>query len=203
MSRRDRILKRGFDLVSALLGLALLWPVIGICWLLARIDTGASGFYVQPRLGRGAQAFNLIKLRTMRPGGGTSTVTAAMDPRITPIGARLRRLKLDELPQLWNVLRGDMSLVGPRPDVPGFLDRLEGADRAIWALRPGITGPATLKFRNEEALLAAQPDPEHYNETVIWPEKVRLNLDYLQNWSFRGDLMLIWQTIRGARGCAS
>ncbi len=194
MTRGQRIQKRSFDLAAAVAGLAVFWPLIAVCWVLARRDTGASGFFRQTRIGQGARRFRIVKLRTMRDGPGGS-VTAAGDPRITKLGARLRRWKLDELPQLWNVLLGLMSLVGPRPDVPGYLDRLEGEDRALWALRPGITGPATLHFRHEEALLAAQPDPEAYNRDVIWPEKLRLNRAYLANWSFVGDVRYILCTV--------
>lgn len=131
-----------------------------------------------------------------RPIPGT-TVTTTGDIRITQLGAKLRRWKLDELPQLWNVLKGDMSFVGPRPDVPGFMDRLQGEDRAILTLRPGITGPATLKYRNEEEILSKVPDPETYNSEVIWPDKVKINLQYLHNWSLIGDLRYIKQTVIG------
>jgi len=128
-----------------------------------------------------------------------STVTTLQDPRITPVGAFLRRWKLDELPQLWNVLVGKMSFVGPRPDVQGYADTLTGADRIILTARPGITGPATLKYRNEEALLAKQSNPEHYNREVIWPDKVQLNRGYVKNYSFKRDLYYIWQTVVNLR----
>ena len=183
MTRRQRILKRSFDLCMATLGLL-------------RIDTGSSGFFRQERIGRGGHPFCVIKLRTMRDLGGTC-VTTVRDPRITRVGARLRRMKLDELPQLWNVLIGEMSFVGPRPDVPGFLDQLQGADRALLQLRPGITGPATLQFRQEEEMLAEVSDPEEYNRAVIWPEKVRLNRAYLADWSLARDLSYIARTLVG------
>ncbi len=153
MSKVDFALKRTFDLIAALVGLALLWPIIAIAWYLAGRDTGASGLFRQRRIGRDGRVFCILKLRTMQDIEGTS-VTVAGDARITRLGALLRRYKIDELPQLWNVLIGDMSFVGPRPDVPGFLDRLEGEDRALLKLRPGITGPATIKYRNEAELLA-------------------------------------------------
>ena len=187
-------LKRTFDLVFAASGLAVLWPVILVTWALARRDTGATGFFLQERVGQNGKIFKVIKLRTMYATEGT-TVTTAKDHRITPLGAKLRRWKLDELPQLWNVLKGEMSLVGPRPDVPGFLDRLQGEERAILRLRPGITGPATLKYRDEEEILARVPDPEAYNATVIWPDKVRINLAYLRDWSLAGDVRLIFRTL--------
>lgn len=124
-----------------------------------------------------------------------TTVTTSNDKRITPLGAKLRRWKLDELPQLWNVLKGEMSLVGPRPDVPGFADKLEGTDRELLQLQPGITGPATLKYRNEEELLAGSDDPERFNAEVIWPDKVRINLSYLNGWSLKKDLAIIYETV--------
>jgi lipopolysaccharide/colanic/teichoic acid biosynthesis glycosyltransferase len=194
MSRFDFALKRLFDLFFSVLGLIFLWPIIAVTWFLAARDTGASGFFRQLRVGRGGAIFNVVKLRTMIPVDGT-TVTQAGDSRITPLGAKLRRYKLDELPQLWNVLVGDMSLVGPRPDVPGFMDRLSGQDRKILVLRPGITGPASLKYRNEEELLAKVDDPEKFNSEVVWPDKVRINLDYLNHWSFKKDLEYIIRTL--------
>ena len=187
-------LKRGFDVIGAAVGLFFLWPLIAIGWFLARKDTGASGFFLQPRVGRGGELFSVVKLRTMRPEEGT-TVTTSADARITPLGAKLRRYKVDELPQLWNVLVGQMSFVGPRPDIPGFLDKLEGSERDLLALRPGITGPATLKYRNEEEILASVDCPERYNAEVIWPDKVRINLNYLENRSFCGDLQIILRSI--------
>jgi lipopolysaccharide/colanic/teichoic acid biosynthesis glycosyltransferase len=125
----------------------------------------------------------------------SSTVTTANDARITTLGGIFRKLKIDELPQLINVFLGQMSFVGPRPDVPGFADRLQDEERCILSIRPGITGPATLKYRYEEQLLAAQDDPERYNEEVIWPDKVRINLDYIRTWSLAKDIRYIWHTI--------
>lgn len=156
---------------------------------------GAPVLFRQQRVGRDGKLFTLVKFRTMVPVHSGSTVSVAGDSRITPLGAVLRRWKLDELPELWNVLRGDMSFVGPRPDVPGYADRLQGDDRRVLQLRPGITGPATLKYRNEEQLLAAHPDPVAYNDNVIFPDKVRINLQYLDNRSFIGDLKIIFATL--------
>jgi lipopolysaccharide/colanic/teichoic acid biosynthesis glycosyltransferase len=189
--------KRAFDLAASGLGLLAVGVPLLVLAGLARWSTGASGFFVQQRIGRAGQPIPVVKLRTMRPSLDRSTVTTAGDPRITRFGAFLRRTKLDELPQLWSVLRGHMSFVGPRPDVPGYADRLQGDDRRILELRPGITGPATLAFRDEEELLAAQPDPQRYNDEVLWPEKVRLNRDYLDHWTLRRDLAYIWQTVVG------
>ena len=196
MQAHNRILKRGFDVIVAGIGLLIGWPVIAICAMLARRDTGASGIFRQQRVGRHAKPFTVYKIRTMRPVEGTS-VTTSGDARITPLGAKLRRMKLDELPQLWNVLKGDMSFVGPRPDVAGFADALAGEDRTVLELRPGITGPATLKYRDEEVILAGQADPERYNREVIWPDKVAINRCYLEHYRFTGDLALIWRTVTG------
>ncbi|MFO6464834.1 sugar transferase [Jannaschia sp. KMU-145] len=195
MTDGERLQKRAFDLAGAGLGLAVLWPVIAVCWAVARRDTGASGFFRQTRIGQFGQPFEVIKIRTMRSSDGP-TITTADDPRITPTGTFLRRWKLDELPQLWNILRGEMSFVGPRPDVPGYLDRLEGEARRVMSLRPGITGPATLKYRDEEALLASQADPVAFNDRTIWPDKVRINLAYLDDWSLAEDIRYIVRTLR-------
>jgi lipopolysaccharide/colanic/teichoic acid biosynthesis glycosyltransferase len=198
LSRSDRWLKRGFDLTFSALGLVLTGWLIGLAYILASIDTGKSGFFIQERVGREGRRFNVIKIRTMRDAVEISTnVTTARDPRITRLGRFFRRTKIDELPQLINVLLGQMSFVGPRPDVPGFADQLTGADRLILTVRPGITGPATLRFRDEEKLLARQPDPEAYNREVIYPEKVRLNREYVEHYSFARDLQYIIQTILG------
>lgn len=188
--------KRAFDLLFAVLGLLAAWWLILLAWIAASIDTRSNGFFIQKRVGRHGKIFRVVKMKTMRPVASfETTVTRRGDPRITPLGAFFRRTKIDELPQLWNVLLGDMSFVGPRPDVPGFADRLQGAERAMLAIRPGITGPATLKYRNEEELLAAQNDPEAYNRDVIWPDKVRINLEYIRNWSLRRDIHYILETV--------
>jgi len=126
-----------------------------------------------------------------------SSVVTNNNPNITSFGRFLRKTKLDELPQLWNVLIGNMSLVGPRPDVPGFADQLKGEDRIILSIRPGITGPASLAFKNEEGLLAQQENPEQYNREIIWPEKVAINKAYIENYSFWLDLKILWKTVVG------
>jgi lipopolysaccharide/colanic/teichoic acid biosynthesis glycosyltransferase len=156
--------------------------------------SGRPVLFTQPRVGRGGRVFRIKKFRTMAHPAEENPVTTANDPRITPVGRHLRRWKLDELPQLWNVLTGDMSLVGPRPDVPGYADRLTGADREVLALRPGITGPATLRYRNEEELLAGVSDPLRFNDEVIYPDKVRVNLEYLRRCSFPTDLYYLLKT---------
>ena len=139
----------------------------------------------------------MYKFRSMTVSHGGSSVSVAGESRITPLGAKLRKYKLDELPELWNVLIGDMSFVGPRPDVPGYADMLEGNDRLILNLRPGITGPASLKYRNEEEVLAQVDAPQRYNDEVIYPDKVRINLDYYYHHSLLGAINLIIQTICG------
>ncbi|MCE1204310.1 MAG: sugar transferase [Holophagaceae bacterium] len=176
--------------------LALTGWLLLLVWVAASVDIRGNGLFRQRRIGRWGRPFTILKIRTMRDVPGLrTTVTTTRDPRITPLGALLRRLKLDELPQLINVLVGHMSFVGPRPDVPGFADRLEGEFRAILALRPGITGPASLSFRDEEQLLAAQPDPEAYNRDVLYPAKCVLNLAYLKNLSIQRDLQYIFCTL--------
>lgn len=198
MSRSDRFLKRSFDLVVSALGLAAAGWLIVLSYVIATIDTGVNGFFVQTRVGRNGKCFKVVKIRTMRPIEGHQTVvTTSRDPRITRVGGLFRTMKIDELPQLFNVLFGQMSFVGPRPDVPGFADRLRGEDRIILCIRPGITGPATLRFRNEEEELARQDDPERYNRDVIYPEKVRLNREYIHNYSFAKDIRYIFQTLLG------
>lgn len=188
-----------FDRIASLLGLLLLWPVMLVIALLVKVRMpGGPALFSQLRVGKDGRLFTMYKFRTMSPEGGGSTVSVAGDVRITPFGAKLRRYKLDELPQLWNVLRGDMSFVGPRPDVPGYADQLQGEDREMLQLRPGITGPASLKYRNEEEILASVPDPERYNDEVIFPDKVRINRYYLHHYSFWTDLRIIVATLTGA-----
>jgi lipopolysaccharide/colanic/teichoic acid biosynthesis glycosyltransferase len=188
--------KRTFDLFFAALGLLAGWWLILLAWIAASIDTRSNGFFVQKRVGKNGKIFRVVKIKTMRPVAAfDTTVTRRGDPRITPLGAFFRRTKIDELPQLWNVLVGDMSFVGPRPDVPGYADILQGNERAMLSIRPGITGPATLKYRNEEELLAEKSDPEAYNRHVVWPDKVRINLDYIRDWSLISDFKYIFQTV--------
>ena len=200
LSFRNRVLKRTFDITASSIGLLITSWIIAVTWIAATIDTRRNGFFIQTRIGRYGRPFPAIKIRTMRDIPGISTVITTMDdPRITALGKFLRKSKLDELPQLFNVLVGHMSFVGPRPDVPTFADQLEGDDRIILTLRPGITGPATLRFRDEERLLASQPDPERFNLDVVFPEKTRLNRVYVENYRFIDDLRYILQTIIPSR----
>ena len=190
--------KRIFDFIAASLGLALLSWLIFSVWIIATIDTRSNGFFSQKRVGRDGSLFTLIKIKTMKKVNGIdTTVTTKNDIRITKIGSFFRRTKLDELPSLWNVLIGDMSLVGPRPDMPGYADKLTGYDREILKLRPGITGPATLKYANEENILQSVNNPTKYNDEVIFPDKVRINLEYLENWTFWLDIKIILKQYLG------
>lgn len=190
------VLKRLFDIVVSFFGLCLLWPFLIVIAVLIRVKMpGGKAVFTQQRVGRGGNLFTLYKFRTMKVEHHGSSVSVAGESRITPLGAMLRRYKLDELPELWNVLKGDMSFVGPRPDVAGYADFLKGDDREILQLRPGITGPATLKYRNEEELLAMQENPQQYNDEVIWPDKVKINRYYLHHYSFVSDLKMILFTV--------
>jgi lipopolysaccharide/colanic/teichoic acid biosynthesis glycosyltransferase len=194
MTRQDFVVKRLFDIVVSAAALLLLWPLIGIAWFLAGRNTDESGMFTQQRVGRHGKLFTIYKIRTMRKNSGTS-VTTLNDARITSLGRYLRRLKIDELPQLWNVLRGDMSLVGPRPDVPGYMDALQGQNQILLELRPGITGPATLKYRDEEKFIGDAEDPEKFNDEVIWPDKVRINMEYMHDYSFARDIRYLLATV--------
>ena len=193
-------LKYVFDRVAALLGLLLIWWLLIVVAILIKAKMpGGPALFRQTRIGRHGKPFTIYKFRTMTVGHGGSSVSVAGESRITPLGAVLRRYKIDELPELWNVLIGDMSFVGPRPDVPGYADRLQGDDREMLELRPGITGPASLKYRNEEELLAAVENPQEYNDTVIYPDKVRINRYYLHNYSFVKDIEMIVCTVIGKK----
>lgn len=194
------VIKFIFDRLMALIGLLVLWPVLlGVAVLIRIKMPGGPVIFTQKRVGRNGRLFTMYKFRSMTVGHGGSSVSVAGESRITPLGAKLRHYKLDELPELWNVLIGDMSFVGPRPDVPGYADSLTGKDRKVLELRPGITGPASLKYRDEEDLLARQSDPQKYNDTVIFPDKVRINLYYLDNYSFAKDIQMIFCTVLGRR----
>ena len=206
------ILKWLFDRIVAFLGLAVLWPVLVIVAILVKVRMpGGPAFFVQKRVGKGGKLFNCHKFRTMTVKHNGSTVSVAGDSRITPLGAKLRHYKLDELPGLWDVLIGNMSFVGPRPDVPGYADKLVGDDRDVLKLRPGITGPATLKYRLEDEMISeyvakkqkdgdTRPMQEiavEYNDNVIYPDKVRLNCYYYRHYSFIKDIQMILCTVLG------
>lgn len=187
-----------FDRVSSLFGLLFLSPVLLFVALLIRIKMpGGPIIFKQKRVGQYGRLFTMYKFRSMTVSHSGSSVSVKGESRITPLGAKLRKYKLDELPELWNVLIGDMSFVGPRPDVPGYADKLEGDDRRMLLLKPGITGPASLKYRNEEELLAEQEKPQKYNNEVLFPDKVRINIDYMDHWSFGKDVKIIVYTVLG------
>ena len=210
----DMILKSIFDRVVALIGLLFLWPVLLVVAILVKVKMpGGPAFFVQKRVGKGGKLFNCHKFRTMTVKHNGSTVSVAGDSRITPFGAVLRHYKLDELPGLWDVLIGNMSFVGPRPDVPGYADKLTGDDRDVLKLRPGITGPATLKYRLEDEMISdyvakrqAEGDKRpmqeiatEYNDKVIYPDKVRINCYYYRNYSFWKDIEMIFATVLGRK----
>lgn len=206
------ILKYIFDRLASLFGLLILWPVLLIVAILIKIKMpGGPVFFCQKRVGKDGKLFTCHKFRTMTVNHNGSTVSVAGDSRITPLGATLRHYKLDELPGLWDVLIGNMSFVGPRPDVPGYADKLTGTDRDVLKLRPGITGPATLKYRLEDEMISeyvakrqAEGDTRpmqviatEYNDTVIYPDKVRLNCYYYRHYSFIKDIEMIFATVLG------
>ena len=187
-----------FDRGASLFGLIFLSPILLVVGALIHIKMpGGPTIFKQKRVGKHGRLFTMYKFRSMTVRHSGSSVSVKGESRITPLGVLLRKYKLDELPELWNVLIGDMSLVGPRPDVPGYADKLQGEDRRMLLLKPGITGPASLKYRNEEELLAQQEDPQKYNDEVLFPDKVRINIEYLDNWSFWNDIKIIIYTILG------
>ena len=189
-----------FDRLVSLIGLLFLWPIFLVVAIFIKIKMpGGPVLFVQKRVGQYGKLFNMYKFRSMTVGHSGSSVSVAGESRITPLGVKLRKYKLDELPELWNVLRGDMSFVGPRPDVPGYADQLKGHDRDILKLKPGITGPASMKYRNEEELLAKVDDPQKYNDEVIYPDKIKINLYYLEHHSFIKDIQMILCTVLGKR----
>lgn len=206
------ILKWFFDRLISLVGLFFLWPVLLVVAILIKIKMpGGPAVFTQKRGGKGGKLFTYHKFRTMTVNHNGATVSVAGDSRITPFGATLRHYKLDELPGLWDVLVGNMSFVGPRPDVPGYADRLTGDDRDVLKLRPGITGPATLKYRLEDEMISdyvalrqahgdkrsMQEIATEYNDTVIYPDKVRLNCYYYRHYSFIKDIEMIFATVLG------
>lgn len=196
-TKGNEILKWTFDRCVSLGGLVVFSPIfLSLFMIIKSSSLDQSAFYRQIRIGQHGKPFYILKFRTMKKDSAGANITIAGDVRLTRIGEFLKKYKLDELPQLWNVFKGEMSFVGPRPDVPGYADLLSGEDRKILELKPGITGPATLKYRNEMELLARQPDPLEYNDKVIWPDKVKINLNYANYHSFSGDLKIILQTLR-------
>lgn len=208
------LIKRLFDIIASLLGLLLIWWIFPlVAFLIHKKMPGGSAFFVQKRVGKGGKLFKCHKFRSMVVSHNGSSVSVAGDSRITPFGAKLRHYKIDELPELWDVLVGNMSFVGPRPDVPGYADQLKGEDRVVLKLRPGITGPATLKYRLEDEMIsdyvakrqqegdhrAAQDIAVEYNDQVIYPDKVRINRYYYEHYSFCKDIQMIFCTVLGKK----
>ena len=190
------MIKRIFDFSFSFIGLIVLSPLLFFIFLAIKIDSIGPVLFSQKRVGKDGELFTLVKFRSMNlKQNSNSTTTTHGDILITKIGEFLRKYKLDELPELWNVIKGDMSLVGPRPDVPGYADFLRGEDRNILKLKPGITGPASLKYANEEEILARQENPKEYNDKIIYPDKVRINLDYYYQSNLWIDIKIIFATI--------
>ena len=184
------------DRVVALVGLIILAPLLLVVAVLARVRMpDGPVIFRQERVGRRGKSFTLYKFRTMVMQHQGAAISVGGEGRITPFGAKLRRYKLDELPQLWNVLIGDMSLVGPRPDVPSEIEKLTLEQKRILDVRPGITSPASLKYRNEERILQGKEDPLRYYDEVVLPDKIRMNLDYVDNWSLWKDVVCIVKTV--------
>ena len=189
-------MKNFFDKITSFIGILVFTPVFLIVAILIKIKMpNGPVFFTQKRVGKDGKLFTIYKFRTMKITHSGSSISVKGENRITPLGEKLRKYKLDELPALLNVLKGDMSFVGPRPDVPGYADKLKGEDRLVLKLKPGITGPASIKYANEEEILAKQKNPKQYNDEVIFPDKVKINLDYYYNHSFIGDIKLILNTI--------
>ena len=198
LSTADKIVKRLFDIVLSVVGIGITWWIMVMAWIVATFETKSNGLFMQERIGKDAKPFFIFKIKTMKKIDGIDTsVTTSTDQRITKSGIFFRKTKIDELPQLFNVLFGSMSFVGPRPDVQGFADELMMEDRIILSVRPGITGPASLKYKDEEIFLARQKNPEEYNKEVIWPDKIKINKAYIKNWSLTQDIKYITTTIIG------
>ncbi|KAF0195047.1 MAG: sugar transferase [Bacteroidetes bacterium] len=192
-------IKRLFDIAASIFGLIVTAPVFLIIAVLIRVKMPGPVFFRQNRVGRHGKLFKMVKFRSMKVNHGGNTISVKGESRITPLGAKLRKYKLDEFPEFWNILIGDMSFVGPRPDVPGYADKLEGDDRLLLTIRPGLTGAASLKYSNEEELLALQSDPVKYNDEVLYPDKVRIDINYIKHWSFWLDIKIILYTLFGKK----
>ncbi|SFV65997.1 Undecaprenyl-phosphate galactosephosphotransferase [hydrothermal vent metagenome] len=195
---QERFIKRAFDILLSFLGIIMTFWIMLLAWIVATIETKSNGLFVQKRVGKDGKLFDVYKIKTMKKVDGVdTTVTSLNDVRITKSGSFFRRTKIDELPQLFNVLFGTMSFVGPRPDVSGYADKLEGEDRVVLSIRPGITGPASIKYKDEEEILVKQENPKWYNDHVIWPDKVKINREYITNYSLKKDIEYIIKTVVG------
>ena len=189
------LFKRTFDILASFFGLIILSPLLLVAGLLVRFSSEGPVLFRQERTGRHGIPFTIYKFRTMFVDHGGSSVSVKGEKRITPIGAVLRKFKIDEFPELWNILIRDMSFVGPRPDMPEYAARLQGKQREILTVRPGLTSPASIKYAREEELLSLVPDPQKHFDEVIWPDKTRMNLEYIKRRTFIGDIVLIFKTV--------
>ena len=197
LTRKQCIIKRIFDLtISLVLFLLMIIPLLLLAGL-ATISTKQRGLFTQQRIGRYGNRFSIYKIRSLKGSGHLDILVIKKSE--TGFGRWIRETNLDELPQLINVILGNMSLVGPRPDVPGYADSLQGEDRIILSVKPGITGPATIKYRNEDKLLMQQINPKKYNDEVIWPDKVAINKKYIKNWSLQKDIGYLFASVFGVR----
>lgn len=188
--------KRAMDLAGASLGLVLLFPALAVLAVVVKLSSPGPVLFRQTRVGRRGRPFTMLKFRSMRHDATGPAVTSSGDHRITPVGRFLRRYKLDELPQLWNVLAGDMSLVGPRPEVPRYVERFRAEYARILTVRPGITDFAALEYRDEESVLARSANPEAAYVDVVLPAKIALYLRYLDEMSLSTDVVLVWRTLQ-------
>lgn len=193
LSSKQQFFKRFFDVFVSFFCLLIFFIPMVFMVIVSRIQTNLPGLFIQKRVGKNGKYFYMFKIRTLKENKNHSL--EELSSKSTGFGKILRKSKLDELPQLLNVLKGDMSLVGPRPDLPGYADKLQGEDRIILSVRPGITGPATLKYKNEEEILKLQENPQKYNDEVIWPDKVKINKAYVENWGFIKDIKYIYQSV--------
>lgn len=188
-------MKRVFDLLAALIALVILLPLSILIIILIKVEGTGQVFFTQKRVGQYGKLFTIVKFRTMYSNHKGNSISIKGESRVTPLGKILRKFKLDEIPEFWNVIKGDMSIVGPRPDVLGYADKLMAENKKILQLKPGITGPASLKYANEEKILSLVSEPIKYNDEFIYPDKVQTNLEYYYNHSFWGDIKIIWKTI--------
>lgn len=196
MTKTDKIIKRIFDLILSIVFIFIFWWLIILLIVISTIDTKQFGVFVQKRIGYKARSFKIYKIRTMtNVNSFEKHSNTERDKKVTKFGKLLRKAKLDELPQILNILKGEMSFVGPRPDISGFADTLSGKDKIILTVKPGLTGPASIKFKNEEQLLAFQNNPEYFNKNIIWPEKVAINKIYIENYSIFKDIKYIIKTV--------
>lgn len=198
----EEFIRRAVDAATAIMALTVASPVLLVMMIAIKLDSPGPVIFRQTRVGRYGEPFQILKLRTMRQDaesqGGQLTVGA--DPRVTRVGYFLRKWKLDEIPQLVNVVRGEMALVGPRPEVPRYVDMYTDEQRRVLAVRPGITDPASIKFRNESELMAGQSDPESYYREVLMPSKLSINLAYLEDRSLLSDIRVLLETVRAVLG---